>query len=108
MIRTTTFRLIFTLEDEADVTIQKKNGRIVSFGVNYRTNINGKWHDVIRYDTAHGAMHVHRFWISPGIIPIRDVGADIKSIIIEAVNDVKENWTAYKNFLTEKVKKSGK
>jgi len=107
MIRSTTFKLTFTWEDEVDVTIRKDDGRIKAFSVNYRTKINDRWHDVVRYDTAHGMVHVHRFWASPKVIPLKEC-ADMKMAIIEATKDIKSNWAEYKNRLIEKVRRDGK
>jgi hypothetical protein len=107
MIRSTTFKLTFTWEDEVDVAIKKDDGRIRSFSVNYRTKIDDRWHDVIRYDTAHGRTHVHKFWTSPKMIPLREC-TDMKAAIIEATKDIKSNWMIYKNNLIEKVERSEK
>jgi len=109
MIRTTAFKLAFTWEDEVDVTIRKEDGRIKEFGVNYRAKIGDKWHNVIRYDTAHGMIHVHKFWASPKIIPLRArTAAGMKTAVIEAVKDIKSNWKTYRNCLVERVKRNGK
>jgi hypothetical protein len=107
MIRSTTFRLTFTWEDEVDVVIRKDDGKIKSFSVNYRTRIDDKWCDVIRYDTAHGKIHVHKFWISTKIIALKGV-TEMKTAVIDAVRDMKSNWSVYKNNLIEKVKRNGK
>ena len=107
MIRSTTFKLMFTWEDEVDVSIKKDDGRIKSFSVNYRTKIDERWHDVIRYDTAHGKTHVHKFWMSPKMIPLKAC-TDMKSAIIEVTKDIKSNWATYKSRLTEKVKRNEK
>lgn len=107
MIRSTTFKLTFTWEDEVDITIKKENGRIISFSVNYRTKMDDRWCDVIRYDTAHGMIHVHKFWTSSKIMPLHAV-TDMKTGIIEAMKDVKSNWKMYKNHLIKKVKRNGK
>lgn len=109
MIRSTSFKMAFTWEDEVDVTIKKDDGKIISFAVNYRTKINDRWHDVIRYDTAHGRMHAHKFWISSKIIPLKGYAVtDMKTAVIESVKDIKSNWEKYKNRLIEKVKRNGK
>jgi len=106
MIRTKKYRMTLSLDDEVDVVIQKKNGEIYAFSVNYRTNINGKWHDVIRYDSAHRIIHVQKFWISPKVIPIRRFTfEDMEIAVIEAVKDVKENWMRYREYLIKKVRK---
>lgn len=107
MIRSTTFKLTFTWEDEVDVAIRKEDGKIIAFSVNYRTKIDDRWHDVMRYDTAHGMIHVHRFWTSPKVIPLK-VCKDMKIAIIEATKDIKLNWEMYKNCLIEKVERNGK
>jgi hypothetical protein len=102
------FRLIFVPgEDELDVAIIKENGQLIGFSVNYRTKINHRWYDVIRYDSAHNVIHVQKFWISPKIIPLREIKPEeIKIAIIEAIDDIKQNWERYKNYLAKKVKEN--
>jgi hypothetical protein len=105
MIRSATFKLTFTWEDEVSVTVQKEDGIIRAFSVNYRTKVDEKWCDVIRYDTSHGMIHAHKFWISSKIIPLRELTEmDMKMAIIEAIGDIKMNWERYKSYLIKKVK----
>ena len=109
MIRETKFKISLTTDDEVDVKINRENGRITGFSVNYRTRINGKWQNVIRYDTSHSMIHVHRFWIStkPKILKAH-THEEMKMTMIEAMRDVKSNWERYRNYIVEKVRKYGK
>ena len=57
--------------DAIDIRIEVEKGEVLSFSVNYRILVNGKWHQVYRIDTAHGYLHEQRYWISVESIPLR-------------------------------------
>ena len=57
------FSVFFTADDILDVEMQVEQGRIREFKVNYRCRIADVWHEAVRYDTEHGALHVHRFYL---------------------------------------------
>jgi len=104
MIRTTEFKIRLTADDEVDVKINRENGRITGFSVNYRTRISGKWHNVIRYDTAHGMIHVHRFWISTKPVAIKKFETDdIKKAVDRSIDDIETNWSRYKKYMIMKI-----
>lgn len=62
MSRVRTFVVEFTPRDEVDFRIETERGTVQSFALNYRGRIQGRWREILRYDTAHGHLHVHRFW----------------------------------------------
>lgn len=77
-------------------------GRILKFTVQYETKIGEKWHPVVRHDTAHG--FVHKDLMHPGkrqekiFIKVKDFNCGLT----RAEEDLKENWTIYKDsFLKE-------
>ena len=71
-------------------------GRVIRFVVQYETFVEGEWHPVVRYDTAHGLPHMDRI-LSDGTtekipLPIKDLG----EALTFADRDVDENWERYK------------
>jgi hypothetical protein len=45
------------------LSIGRMPARLVSFCIAHRTKIDGLWHEVIRYDNAHGKPHLHRYYL---------------------------------------------
>ena len=60
-------------------------------------------HEVIKFDTAHGHCHVHRFYQR-----LNDKGKEIKGKTVsqttfeECRQDIKNNWTKYKKLYIDK------
>jgi len=87
----------FAPGEEADLKIVRKGGEFLSFGINYRTLLAGRWHNVIRYDTAHGCVHRHRFWKEGWFEEIENIGeVDLKKAFDGCFEDVIANWGNYK------------
>ena len=74
-----------------------EEGDIVRFSVQYESYIKGKWHPIVRYDTAHG--YAHRDLYHPdGIqektpLPL----LNYKDVLTYAAYDIDINWEKYKN-----------
>jgi hypothetical protein len=97
--RTQAFLRYFTDMDLVDVRFTLEGNRIVAFRINYRAFALGAWREVVRYDNAHGLLHIHRFW------PPQDGGkdyletearADYTDAVEEALADLKANWSTYR------------
>ena len=71
--------------------------RIVEFSAQYETYVAGKWHPIVRYDSAHGFAHrdlIHpegtetktefRYW-------------DYAQVLTYGERDLKENWPSYRD-----------
>ncbi len=95
------FQHYITNEDRIDMEFTLQRGTVVGFAVNYRAQIQGKWHEVYRYDTEHGTLHVHRFWRKPGaqkedlkqpVVAAKDYGVALTT----AEEDIKANWQTYR------------
>ena len=100
------FVVPLTLHDVLDFELRYTRGRVVAFAVNYRALIDGDWVEVVRYDTAHGAAHVHRFWRPPGrrIEALPDhvaTGPDLASGLAHAERDLRQNWRKYRRRMEE-------
>lgn len=53
------FLVQLSARDALDVRIEVRQGEVVDFALNYRALIEGRWYEVVRYDTAHGYLHKH-------------------------------------------------
>lgn len=92
--------------ENVDVSIMKADGRTSAFGVNYRTLVDGVWRDVIRYDTAHGRVHVHRFWRERAVEGVGDAhGTGLEYAAKAAYDNVRENWRGYRKRLLRKLER---
>jgi len=99
--------LEFAPGENVDVSIMKAGGRTSAFSVNYRTLVDGVWRDVIRYDTAHGRVHVHRFWREREVEDAGDAQeAGLEDAAKAAYDDVRENWRGYRKRLLRKLERS--
>ncbi len=66
------------------------------FFVNLSCRVGEEYHEVIRYDTAHGYVHVHRFWESVGMQRWRRYeGRPLSEAFQAAYDDLKANWERY-------------
>jgi len=73
-----------------------ENGHIVAFVVQYEVWINGEWHPVLRYDTAHG--YPHRDILHPNGTQTKEdlshyTNAEVLTI---GQRDIVENWIPYR------------
>jgi hypothetical protein len=60
--KTRAWQQTLSLEDLLDVERTTEGGRLIHFSLNYRAWTRHGWKEVIRYDTHHGRLHIHRFW----------------------------------------------
>ncbi|MBI4609229.1 MAG: hypothetical protein HY726_09480 [Candidatus Rokubacteria bacterium] len=84
-------------QDRLRVDFETQRGRVTALHVvQYETIRHGAWHAVARYDTAHGFVHLDlhtQFGQVKYQVPIQDLG----DALTFAINDLKDNWTVYKN-----------
>jgi len=99
-VKRTAFLLDVTDEDVLDVWFDVDGGHVVAFSVNYRALLGGEWMEVIRYDTSHGALHIHEFW-PRGIERIIKLEArrasDYTTALAHAMHDLEERWKTYRS-----------
>ena len=96
--------------DIIDVRIEVEKGKVLSFSVNYRILVNGKWHQVYRVDTAHGYLHEQRYWISAESIQLRakeKLFATRKELLNHYIDEIKQNYRLYKKLYLEKLRGGG-
>ena len=107
------FQIVVTHEDIVDVTLEfeQKNGKkiLTGFALSYCAFIHGSWHEVIRYDNAHGYVHVQKFWRSPNPIPLpEDEKVSFEYLVKKYRQDLVENWERYRGYIEEQVRKHEK
>lgn len=100
------FEHYITPTDRIDVELEANQGDITAFTVNYRARIRDRWVDVVRYDTAHDHLHLHRCWREEGNRiesledpddPKRTYNAELS----QAEADLLENWSRYRRLMEE-------
>ncbi len=93
-------------DDRVDIAIDVEAGTVRSFTANYRARFGERWVEVARYDTAHGHLHIHRFWrepedqieeLEPPGNPKRAYGSDLD----RAEEDLTANWRTYRRRMKE-------
>lgn len=84
-----------------DVTLTLDRGEVRSFSVNYRALINEEWVEVVRYDTEHSGLHVHRFWLPKErqVKPIEKPRVPFdgyNEALNAAEKDLTDNWRSFR------------
>lgn len=98
--KTQRFIRYLTDVDLLDVRLDLRGNRITGFRINSRAFINDTWKEIVRYDTAHGRLHVHHFWP-----PHRDTSEDLEAAlrhdytvaVTESLRDLHANWQTYRD-----------
>ena len=70
------------------------SGEVIDFSVQLSLIREGELHEVIRYDSAHGTVHVHKFWRAKTQREDLRLGEKGKGLTF-AVDDLQENWDSY-------------
>lgn len=80
---------------------------IVEFSVQLEIFVNNRWFPVLRYDTAHGFFHRHRFFPDGKEEKVAIDISQLNDALTFAENDIKVNWKIYREkFLEEKEAKN--
>ena len=101
------FRVEFTPADRLEVAFTKQGGKVTAFSIQYQAAIRGEWVSVVRYDTNHGYLHRHRFWLDekeqiddqePSDRPTADYTVPFKN----AYDELCANWRSFRSQMTRK------
>ena len=71
-------------------------GKVTEFMVQYETRIADSWCPVIRYDSAHGYGHMHRFYPYRKARKLRLDVEDFNEALTFVEADINSNWQKYK------------
>ena len=75
-------------------TIEK--GKVAQFVVQYETLFEGRWGELVRYDTSHGFAHKDMICPDGGQEKMVMGEADLNEALVLADIDINENWERYK------------
>jgi hypothetical protein len=96
--------LLETEEDVLRCELTIDDGKVTRMTLQYEADIKGEWREVVRYDTSHGFLHRHRFWLPPG----RQIDAredsddpvdDYTQAFERAKKDLTANWRRYRKLM---------
>lgn len=103
------FRIILTHRDALVVRMKFKREdgkkRLRDFAVIYDAEIRGSWHEVIRYDTAHGYPEVHKLWRSEKGIRLPDEGIPYHDLLVKYRNDIRDNYQRYRELMEKRLQR---
>lgn len=88
-------RVAFVLAISGDVPIRHGHttdrGKVIRFVVQLEVLVQGKWRPVVRYDSAHGQSHRHRFRPREGQRK-ELLGMSFEDALTFAEGDLRQNW----------------
>jgi len=74
-------------------------GKVIGFVVQLEVLVGDQWQAVIRYDCAHGFVHIDRYYLD-GRKAKKELPLKLSDALTLADEDMKENWKNYqKTFL---------
>jgi hypothetical protein len=80
----------------------KLRGKITEFMVQYEIFVEGKWYEVVRYDTSHGYAHKDLIHADGRKEKFELFFKDLNICLTYAENDLRANWKDYReSFLKE-------
>ncbi len=84
------------IHGRVDIRFARKSGRVLEFAVCLVLLEQGREFEVVRYDSAHGQAHVHRFHASDPS-RLREVcpGPSLNDALTWAMADLRENSAEY-------------
>ena len=90
------FVVALTQDDEILVQLEREDGPVVEFSVQYRARLHGEWRAIVRFDTAHG--YAHKDVSHPdGSQETQDLRLDDYGVALtRALSDVKTQWEFYR------------
>lgn len=95
-MKVTRYVYLLTINDRKRHEHFTVQGKVVRFSVQYETFAQGRWHPVIRYDTAHGFAHLDRIRPDGATDKIPLLTQDLGEALTFADQDINDNWERYK------------
>lgn len=81
-------------------------GRIVRFIIQYEALIAGKWHPIVRYDTAHSRPHKDMLHPDGTQDKIEFYGYIPEEVLTIGERDIKANWQQYRSEYERELKRN--
>jgi hypothetical protein len=79
-----------------DVRMQVEKGKVLEFAVCLNLVEGENNYEVIRYDTAHGPFHVHRYYVKDPAQQREDLPTrSLKAALDQAIDDIEANAERY-------------
>lgn len=92
-----------TGQDRLRVHFMTEHGEVTSiFVIQYEALIDGKWRAIVRFDEAHGFFHRDVMSPTGEQQKIAHSTANKNLALTEAIEDIKENWRAYRKEYEDK------
>jgi hypothetical protein len=83
-----------------------ESGYIVQFIVQYEALIAGKWHPIVRYDTAHNRPHKDLLHPDGSQEKIEFYGYSREEVLTIGERDIKANWRQYRLDYEQELKRN--
>lgn len=77
-----------------------RRGRVVDFMVQLEVEVQGEWKPILRYDCAHGFVHVDRYNLS-GNRKKESLDLSFADALTLAETDINEDWEGYRQRFLE-------
>ncbi len=90
------FAIVLSDVDEVRIEFEREANTVTRFSVQYLAKIGGKWHPVLRFDTAHGQPHMDIVY-PDGTKETRFYPFhDYNTAFTYAITYVKEHWQEFR------------
>jgi hypothetical protein len=73
-----------------------ESGYVVHFVIQYEALISGKWHPIVRYDTAHNRPHKDLIHPDGSQDKVEFIGHSREEVLTIGERDIKNNWQKYR------------
>ena len=80
-------------------------GKVLEFTIQYEAHTDGVWHEIVRYDMAHGRPH--KDLLHPDGTETKEeyLYYDVDQVLTLGQNDIRKNWTAYREQYEKEIRK---
>ena len=101
MAKSTEYHILLDEEDALRCELTILEGRVTGLLLQYEAHLNGEWRQVVRYDTSHGFLHRHRFWLpetrqTDDLEDPQQPARDYTAAFDAAKKDLKDHWKSYR------------
>jgi hypothetical protein len=99
--KSTEYHILLSEEDALRCELTILEGKVTGLLLQYEAHLEGEWHPVVRYDTSHGFLHRHRFWL-PETRQTDDLedpdqpSRDYTAAFDAAKKDLNSHWKSYR------------